>query len=95
MNKTLMDKERSMFSSIGLAQELWAGAVDIARYLVNRSHSSTIVDSNQHELWFGKKPSLSNLKVFGCDPFVHVPKEKRNKLEKRQSSVFSLGTRME
>jgi hypothetical protein len=55
--------------------------VDIACYLVNRSPSSLLVNKNPHEAWTGKKPSLKNLKVFGCDAYVHVPKEKRSKLD--------------
>jgi hypothetical protein len=47
------------------------------------SPSSTLVNITPHEVWFGKKPSLSHLKVFGCDEFVHVPKEKRSKLDKK------------
>jgi hypothetical protein len=34
-------------------------------------------------VWYSNNPSLSHLKVFGCDAFVHVPKEKRNKLDKK------------
>jgi hypothetical protein len=46
-------------------------------------HSSIPVDLTPHEVLFGKKPSLSHLKVFGCVAFVHIPKEKRNKLENK------------
>jgi hypothetical protein len=28
-----------------------------------------------------KKPEVSHLKIFGCRVFIHIPKEKRNKLE--------------
>jgi hypothetical protein len=28
-----------------------------------------------------KKPEVSHLKIFGCPVFIHIPKEKRNKLE--------------
>jgi hypothetical protein len=28
-----------------------------------------------------KKPEVSHLKIFGCPVFVHIPKEKRNKLD--------------
>jgi hypothetical protein len=52
-------------------------------YLINRSPSSMIVESTPHEVWFGKNPSLSHLRVFGCNAFVHVPKEKRNKLDNK------------
>jgi len=39
MNKTLMERVRSMLSGAGLGQEFWAEVVDIACYLINRSPS--------------------------------------------------------
>jgi hypothetical protein len=91
MNRTLMDKARSMLSGVGLAQEFWVEAVDTARYLVNMSPSSVLVDMTPHEVWSGKKPSVSHLKVFGCDAFVHVPKEKRSKLDKKAVKCIFIG----
>ena len=79
MNKTLMERERSMLSGAGLGQEFWVEAVDTACYLVNRSPSSALDDKTPQEVWTGKKPSLSHLTVFGCDAYVHVPKKKRTK----------------
>ena len=76
MNKTLMERARSMLSGVGLGHEFWAEAVDTACYLVNRSPSSTLEDKTPQEVWTGKKPSLSHLRVFGCDAYVHVAKEK-------------------
>ena len=35
MNRTLMEKERSMLSSVGIGQEFWAKAVEKTCYLVN------------------------------------------------------------
>jgi hypothetical protein len=32
-------------------------------------------------MFIGKKPEVSHLKIFGYAVFVHIPKEKRNKLE--------------
>jgi hypothetical protein len=84
MNRTLMDMERSMLNDVGLTQELWAKEVETVRYLVNMSPSSTLVDMNLNEIWSGKNLSVAHLKVFGCDAFVHVPKEKRSKLEKKE-----------
>ena len=68
-----------MLSGARLGQEFWVEAVDIACYLVNRSPSSVLEDKTPQEVWIGKKPSLSHLRVFGCDAYVHVPKAKRNK----------------
>jgi transposase InsO family protein len=94
MNMMLMEKSRCMLSGVGLGQELWAEAVGTACYLVNRSPSSTLDDKTPHEVWTGKKPSLTHLRVFGCDAYVHVPKENKSKLEKRLKSVSLLGIKM-
>ena len=37
MNRTLMEKERGMLSSVGIGQELWEKAMETTCYLVNRS----------------------------------------------------------
>jgi hypothetical protein len=83
MNKTLMEKSRCMLNGVGLGKEFWEEAVGIACYLVNRSPSSTLDDKTPQEVWTGKKPSLTHLKVFGCEAYVHVPKENMSKLDKK------------
>ena len=75
MNKTLMERARSMLSGVRLGQEFWAKAVETTCYLVNRSPSSALEDKTPQEVWTSKKPSFSHLRVFGCDAYVHVPKE--------------------
>eukprot|EP00253_Pinus_taeda_P006021 PITA_06021 len=40
-------------------------------------------DKTPQEVWTGKKHSPSHLRVFGCDAYVHVPKEKRTKLDSK------------
>jgi hypothetical protein len=91
MNRTLMEKSRSMLSGVGLGQEFWAEAVGITCYLVNRSPSSVLDDKTPHEVWYGKKPSLQHLRVFGCDAYVHVPKENRSKLDKKDEKCIFIG----
>ena len=91
MNKTLMDKSRSMLSGVGIAQEFWLEAVETTRYLVNMSPSSALVGMTPNEAWSGKNPSVAHLKVFGCDAFVHVPREKRRKLDKKEVKCIFIG----
>eukprot|EP00253_Pinus_taeda_P024918 PITA_24918 len=83
MNKTLMEKERSMLSGAKLGQKFWAEVVETTFYLVNRSPSTTLEDKTPLEVWIGKKPSLSHLRIFGYDAYVHVPKEKITKLDSK------------
>jgi hypothetical protein len=91
MNKTLMEKARCMLSGVGLGKELWADAVGTACYLVNRSPSSTLYDKTPQEVWTGNKPSLTHLKVFGYDAYVHVPKENMSKLDKKDKKCIFIG----
>ena len=65
--------------------------VETTCYLVNRSPSSSLEDKTPQELWIGKKPSLSHLKVFGCDAYVHVPKEKGTKLDSKSEKCIFIG----
>eukprot|EP00253_Pinus_taeda_P027597 PITA_27597 len=78
-----------MLSGAGLGQKFWVEAVDTACDLVNKSPSSVLEDKTPQEVWIGKKPSLSHLRVFGCDAYVHVPREKRTKLDSKfEKSIF-------
>jgi hypothetical protein len=74
-------KIKGMLSDAELGQEFWIETVGTTCYLVNRSPSSVLDDKTPHEVWIGKKPSLEHLRVFGCDSYVHVPKENRSKLD--------------
>jgi hypothetical protein len=91
MKRMLMDKARIMVRGVGIAQELWAEAVDTARYLVNMSPSSMLVDTNTHEVWSVKNPSVAHLKVFGCDAFMQIPKEKRSKPDEKAVKCIFIG----
>ena len=93
MNRTLMEKVRSMLSIAGIGQEFWAEVVDTTCYLVNQSPTSTLIDKIPQEVWTGKKPSIKHLKFFGCDAYVHVPKEKRSKLDNKAEKCIFIGYR--
>jgi hypothetical protein len=83
MTRKLMEKTRSMLSGADLGQEFWAEVVGTTCYLVNRLPSSMLDDKTPHKVWTGKKLSLEHLRVFGCDAYVHVPKENRSKMDNK------------
>jgi hypothetical protein len=62
-----------------------------ACYLVNRSPSLALDDKTPHEVWTGNKSSLTHLRVFGCDAYVHVPKENKSKLDKNVKKCIFIG----
>ena len=81
MNRTLMEMARSMLYHANCSQNLWAEAVSTAAYLRNRCPTSTFQGATPYERWFMEKPNVDNLRVFGCVAYVHIPDEKRRKLE--------------
>jgi len=80
LNRTLMEKVRSMLADSGLPPEAWGEAVMTANYLRNRS-PTTGRDLTPYEMMTGNRPDVGHLRVFGSKAFVHIPKEKRNKLD--------------
>ncbi|KAK9720218.1 hypothetical protein QE152_g22188 [Popillia japonica] len=81
-----------MLIGSGLPKTLWPEAVRTATYLLNRSTNSTCVGSTPYEKWFGLKPDLSHVKIFGSDCFVQVPKQTgRKKWDEKARKVFLVG----
>jgi hypothetical protein len=60
---------------------LWAEAAMTVVYVQNRLPHSALGLKTPEEMFTGKKPEVSHLKIFACPVFIHIPKEKRNKLE--------------
>src|SRR6266496_2019360 len=55
-----------MMSLTGLPLSFWGYALETTAFTLNRVASKS-VETTPYELWFGKKPKLSFLKVWGCD----------------------------
>jgi hypothetical protein len=87
-NRTIMERVRCMLDDAGLSKKYWAFAVSEAVYLKHRTPTGSVVGKTPYEAWHGRKPSLKHLRVFGCLAFVHVPKEKRKKLDYRATPAI-------
>jgi len=91
MNRTIMEKVRSMLSNSGLEKNFWAEAVRTTCYLINRSPTTALDCGIPEEVWTGKNLNYSHLKIFGCEAFVHIPKENRTKLDDKSMKCIFLG----
>src|SRR3954469_12617036 len=87
-NRTLLDMVRSMMSLTDLPLSFWGHALETAAFTLNRAPSKS-VEKTPYELWFGNKPKLSFLKVWGCD--VHVKKLQTDKLEPKAEKCVFIG----
>lgn len=87
-NRTLLDMVRSMMSQSDLPLYFWGYALETAAFTLNRVPSKS-VDKTPYEIWTGKSPSLSFLKVWGCD--VYVKRLTSDKLTPKSEKCFFIG----
>jgi hypothetical protein len=52
-----------------------------AVYVQNRSPHQILKNITQEETFTKVKPEIGHFRIFGCPVYLHVPKEKRSKLE--------------
>lgn len=89
VNRTIVEKARTMLIEANMPKEYWSEAIYTAVYLMNRSITSCVKDKTPAEIWYNVKPNIANLRIFGCTVFYHVPKQLRSKLdEKAKKGVF-------
>ena len=92
MNRTLVESARAMIAHAGLPNRYWAEAVATAAYVRNRTPTTAIKqNTTPYERWYGRKPNLSHLKVFGCVAYAHIPNAERRKLDKKAKKFRFVG----
>lgn len=89
-NRYLEEMVTSMLLGAKLDTKYWGEAVLCANYLQNRLPSSA-VNSTPYEMWFGRKPQVDHLRVFGCSAWVHIPKTKREKFASKARKLTFIG----
>ncbi|CAI7799606.1 unnamed protein product [Closterium sp. NIES-54] len=81
-NRTIIEDGRTILVDSGLPLRFWPIVIRHATVIKNWVLTHV---GGQHwvpmEKWSGKKPLVDMLRVFGCMGLVHVPKEKRDKLQ--------------
>ncbi|CAI5799470.1 Retrovirus-related Pol polyprotein from transposon TNT 1-94 [Podarcis lilfordi] len=88
--RSIMDMTRCMLKDACLPQKLWAEGVYTSVYLQNRLPPKG-AERTPFELWHGKAPNLSHIRVFGSPCYFHVPKEHRHKLDSRAKAGILVG----
>ncbi|CAB4032081.1 Retrovirus-related Pol poly from transposon TNT 1-94, partial [Paramuricea clavata] len=59
--------------------------------ILRSDNGVALKDKTPHECLFGKKPDVSNLKVFGCMCYVHIPDSNRRKLDQKSYEAIFVG----
>ena len=84
----MLDMIRSMMSNAILPKSFWRHALDSTALTINMVPSKS-VEKTPYELWFGKTPNMSYLKIQGCEVFVKRPMS--DKLDPKADKCFFVG----
>ena len=77
-----------MMSLTDVPLRFWGYALETTAFTLNKAPSKS-VETTSYELWFGKKPKLSFLKVWGCD--AYVKRLHPDKLEPKSEKCVFIG----
>uniref|UniRef100_A0A0A9X817 Retrovirus-related Pol polyprotein from transposon TNT 1-94 n=1 Tax=Lygus hesperus TaxID=30085 RepID=A0A0A9X817_LYGHE len=70
LNRTLMNKTRALLFDSSMEKSFWGEALlTSSTYLLNRSPTNALIGVTPAEKWFGKKPNLKNLQIFGATAY--------------------------
>ena len=80
-NITIMEAAKAMLHDQDLPMHLWAEATRTSVYVQNCTPHGVLKNKTPEEVLFGKKPEVSHIRIFSCPVYMHIPKEKRTKLD--------------
>ncbi|KAL0328160.1 UNVERIFIED_CONTAM: Retrovirus-related Pol polyprotein from transposon TNT 1-94 [Sesamum calycinum] len=69
---SLTERARCLRLNAGLPKSLWAEAVSMACYLINRSPQASLGGKVAEEVRTGNPVDFDHLQIFGCSAYVHV-----------------------
>jgi transposase InsO family protein len=92
LNRTLLNSVRTMLKHVDCEKKWWAEAVTTACYVKNRVTTVGLPsNTTPYEVWFGTRPNVSHLRVFGAKCWYVTPKAQRDKLDDRSREGMMLG----
>lgn len=89
-NRTLVEMARTMLDEHATPRKYWAEAISTACHVSNRVLLRASLHKTSYELRFGKRPSVSHFRVFGCKCFI-LKYGNLDKFESRSSDGIFLG----
>lgn len=90
-NRTVAAMTRSLLKERNVPVKFWREAVKHAVHILNKLPTRALSNVTPHEVWFERKPSVADLKVFGCISYMKVPSVLTRKLDDRSQLLVHFG----
>lgn len=72
-NRSAMDIGRCLMREAKIHRRYWPEVIKTAAYLKNRTIANTVENKTPYEIFFGIKPNVEHLKIYGSRVYVRVP----------------------
>jgi transposase InsO family protein len=90
LNRTLTERVRGMLLSSDVPKKYWGDAFATATVIYNLCPKSG-QKATSFELFYGRKPDISRLRVFGCTVYSLINSKERKKLDARSERGRLIG----
>ena len=89
-NRTLIEMCRTMLNEYKTPRKFWPEAIDTACHVINRVYLHKLLKKTSYELLTGKKPNVSQFRVFGARCWIKDPHH-TSKFSPKAHEGFMLG----
>ena len=86
-----MEPAKAMLHNQDILIHLWEEATRTIVYVQNHTPHRVLENKTMEEDFSREKPKVSHLRIFGCLVYIHIPKEKRTKLNPFGRKGISVG----
>ena len=86
-----MEKSRALLRDRKLQKYLWEDAMRLVVYVENRVIHKGVREKTPYQLLYGRKPNVSNLRIFGCRAYPFIFDQRQRKLDDKTYEGIFLG----
>ncbi|KAJ9551621.1 hypothetical protein OSB04_015666 [Centaurea solstitialis] len=83
---------RSILKAKQVPNYLWGEAVNHSTYIINRIPTRALKEATPYQLYYGRKPDIEHMRVFGCIAYAKVAGPFLKKLDDRSRKTVHLGS---
>ena len=90
-NQVVVKIARCMLKEKAISKIFRGEAVATVVHLLNHFPTKAVQGKTPNEVWYGRKPNVSYLKIFDCVAYAHDPTEKGSKLDDKSIKCIFVG----
>jgi transposase InsO family protein len=90
-NRWVQQMARSMMNERNIPQKYWVEEIHTTVHILNKSHLTPHSEKTPYELWFGRRASIKDFKVFGGKCYIKNNDENIGKYDDRVDEGIFLG----